>query len=165
MLNLWIMYYFGTKMYSKSNHCNPSSSHCSEACPFPSVSQNAASRNQATGMEHSPTWGWLLTKLDRDFRTIAASHATSISSSFCNGSCVHQAGKIQPNWMMNADTCPMWGKHSPSRKHLRILFKKCLNAFLNRNGLKHKRASLNWEYRADTSLKLVLCTWKSSPRA
>lgn len=78
-LNLWITYFFSTKMYS--SHCNPVSSCCSEPCPFPHVSQNAASRNQATGMEHCPTWGRLLTKPDCDFRAITVSLATNVSSS------------------------------------------------------------------------------------
>lgn len=141
--NLWLMYYFSTKMYSKSSHCHPVSSSCSEAYPLPHLSQSLASKKQATGMEPCPTWGWLLTKPDYHFGAIVVPLATNMSSSwFCNESCVHQSGKIQSNWMANADTCPMSGKHPLSRGVSRICFKKCLNAFLNRNGLKHKRVSI-----------------------
>lgn len=71
---------------------------------------------------------------------------------------MHQAGKIWPNQVVNAETCPMSGKQSLSTAHLRIHFEKCLNAFLNRIGLKHKRVSFNLDYGADTIAKArIVC--------
>lgn len=101
-LNLWIMYYLVQKCtlnLATAIHLVPVAL---KLALSPRVSQNAASRNQATGMEHCPTWGCLLTKLDHDFRAIAVPLATNgPPPSFAMSPVCTRLGKFsQTEWWM-----------------------------------------------------------------
>lgn len=77
----------------------------------------------------------LLTKPGHDFGAVMVPVATSASSSL---------------FAVSPACIRMGNKHPLSRKNLSICFDKCLNAFLNRNGLKQKRIFFNLDHGADT---------------
>lgn len=112
-------------------HCNSASCCDSEAClsnSFPKMLSHETSIWEEE-MSH------LLTKPGHDFGTVIVPVATSASSSLFAASPV----------------CTRLGnKHPLSRVHLSIRFDKCLNAFLNRNGLKYKKIFFNLDRGADT---------------